>query len=62
MEQVVCHDKRQGFTLIEVLVALVILAIMLLGLYYSLIVSYKYSISNILRDEAVKLLKKRWKG
>jgi len=46
---------RKGFTIIEILVALTILAVVLLGLYYSLIVSYKYSVANILRDEAIKI-------
>ena len=56
METNAIQDRsRKGFTIVEVLVALTIFAIMLLGLYYSLIVSYKYSVANLLRDEAIRV-------
>jgi type IV pilus assembly protein PilV len=48
------HSKK-GFTLVEALVALSILAILLLGLLSSLIVSYEISTKNVIRDEAVKI-------
>jgi type IV pilus assembly protein PilV len=48
------HNKK-GFTLVEALVALSILAILLLGLLSSLIVSYEISTKNVIRDEAVKI-------
>ncbi len=45
----------KGFTIIEALVALVILAIFLLGLLAGLVTAMRYNILNYLRDEA-KLL------
>ncbi len=49
------HKKNKGFTLVEALVALVILAILLLGLLSALIITYEHSTRNIIRDEAVKI-------
>lgn len=45
----------QGFTLIEVLVALTILAIILLGNLAALSISYRKNVENLLRDEAVRI-------
>ena len=47
---VIQSDK--GFTLIEALVALVILAIVLLGLLAGLIVTLQYNLLNFMREEA----------
>ena len=47
---VIRSDK--GFTLIEALVALVILAIVLLGLLAGLIVTLQYNLLNFMREEA----------
>ena len=44
--------SERGFTLIEALVALVLLAIILLGLLAGLLTTYQYSLLNFLRDEA----------
>ncbi len=49
------HKGNKGFTIIEALVALAITAILLLGLLSALIMTYEYSVRNILRDEAVKI-------
>ena len=49
------HKGNKGFTLVEALVALVILAILLLGLLSALIITYEHSTRNIIRDEAVKI-------
>lgn len=50
--------NNKGFTLIESLVALVILAIILLGLLTGLMVAIDMNTRNILRDEAVKIADK----
>lgn len=47
--------KEKGFTLVEALVSLTLLAVLLLGLLGGLVLSYEVSIRNILRDEAVKI-------
>jgi len=48
-------EKEDGFTLLEVLVALTILAIILLGNMAALSLSYRKNVENILRDEAVRV-------
>jgi len=55
MEIIVFHDKRKGFSLLELLVALLILAIILLGILGALSLSYKKNLQNVLRDEAVRI-------
>ncbi|RMA97013.1 type IV pilus modification PilV family protein [Hydrogenothermus marinus] len=50
MDQVVKHYK--GFTIIEALVSLVILAILLVGLLAGLNIAVKYNLINHARDEA----------
>ncbi len=50
MEQRVAHDK--GFSLIEALVALTLLALVLLGLLAGLLTVYQHNLLNLLRDEA----------
>lgn len=47
------HNK--GFTLVETLVAMFLLAILLIGLLAGLITAYDISTKNALRDEAVKI-------
>ncbi len=49
------HRNYKGFTIVEALVALVILAILLLGLLSALITAYEISTRNLIRDEAVKI-------
>jgi len=46
---------NRGFTLLEVLIALTILAIILLGNMAALSISYRKNVENILRDEAVRV-------
>jgi len=55
MELHVIRNSQRGFTLVEVLVALVIVAIILLGNMAALSLSYRKNLQNILRDEAVKV-------
>jgi len=47
--------KNKGFTIIEVLVALVILAILLIGLLSALMTATDLKIRNMLRNKAVKI-------
>lgn len=46
---------EEGFTLIEALVAMLILSVILLGALQGLIVSYRTSSTNTLRNEAVSI-------
>jgi len=55
MELHVIRNSQRGFTLVEVLVALVIIAIILLGNMAALSLSYRRNLQNIFRDEAVKV-------
>ncbi len=45
--------QNKGFTLIEALVSMVILSLILIGLLSAMIVSYKISLKNQIRNEAV---------
>ncbi len=55
MEQnVLLNNKNKGFTIVEALVSLVILAIILLGLLAGVLKSYEIAIRNQIRDDAVK--------
>ncbi len=47
------HSK--GFTLIEALVSIVILSLILIGLLSAMLTSYKISLRNQVRDEAVQI-------
>lgn len=47
------NDK--GFTLVEAMVAILLLAVLLLGALTGLIASYKATSQNALRDEGIKL-------
>ncbi|WP_456342734.1 type IV pilus modification PilV family protein [Thermovibrio sp.] len=49
--------SRGGFTVLEVLVASAIFAIVSLGLVAGLVLSYRITLSNQLRDEAVSILR-----
>ncbi|WP_457600999.1 prepilin-type N-terminal cleavage/methylation domain-containing protein [Hydrogenivirga sp.] len=51
MERTATRDDT-GFTLVEALVALVILAIILLGLLAGLLVTLQYNLLNFMREEA----------
>ena len=52
-------NKSGGFTLIEVLIAIVILAIGLLALLNSTAVLMERNLQNVLRDEAVRVGEQR---
>lgn len=54
MLQIVLRNKK-GVTLVEVLIALVILLIVFMGLIQASLLSIDTNASNILRDEAVRL-------
>lgn len=58
MEQDVRSDNN-GFTLIEVLVAMVIIIVALLGLVQATLLSIDYNLRNLLRDEAVRIAEQR---
>lgn len=47
--------RKEGFTLIEVLVAMVIMAVILLGSMAAISLSYRQNLENSIRDEAVKV-------
>jgi prepilin-type N-terminal cleavage/methylation domain-containing protein len=47
---------RKGFTILEVLIALAIFSIALLGMFTAVIVSQKENLSNLLREEATRIL------
>ena len=49
------NSEETGFTLVEVLISIVILAIFLFGLLYAISTSLVYSTKNVLRNEATKL-------
>ncbi len=49
------NSEGTGFTLVEVLISIVILAIFLFGLLYAISTSLVYSTKNVLRNEATKL-------
>lgn len=54
MERTVTRDKR-GFTLIEVMIAFVIILIVMLGLHSLTVQVTAVSVKNTIRDEAVKV-------
>lgn len=58
MEQGVLQDNK-GFTLIEALVSIVILSLILIGLLSSMIVAYKISLRNQIRNEAIHIAKEK---
>ena len=50
-------QKNNGFTLIEALMAMVILTVVLLGLLQAIIIASDATTKNILRDNAVNVVK-----
>ncbi len=58
MEKNALHDKK-GFTLIEALVSIVILSLILIGLLGSVIIAYKISLRNQIRNEAVNIAREK---
>ncbi len=55
---IVRHDKR-GFTLTEVLVAITILTIAMLGALEGLLLYTQYNINNLCRDESVRIAEQK---
>ena len=51
--------QNKGFTIIEALVALVILSLILIGLLSAALTSYRISLNNKIRDEAVKIAQEK---
>lgn len=51
----IASSSEGGFTLVEVLVALVIMLVGLVGLLQSVNVATEHNIKNLLRDEAVRV-------
>jgi len=51
--------RKDGFTLIEALVSLVILAVILLGLQAGMMTAITMNTENLLRNQAVKLAQER---
>jgi len=58
--ELVCRNR--GFTLVEVLVAVVILMVGLLGLLHTVSVAVDNNLANSLRDEAVRIAGQRMNG
>ncbi len=58
MEKDVLRNSK-GFTLIEALVSIVILSLILIGLLSSMIIAYKISLRNQIRNEAVHIAKEK---
>jgi len=56
------NRNRKGFTLIEVLVSLVLLAIILIGSLLALNLVQRLTLKNILRDEALAIAQRVLKG
>ncbi len=57
--EIACLNNGDGFTLVEFLVAIVILSVGLLGLLQALNYSIGHSMSTRLRDEAIMLADER---
>jgi prepilin-type N-terminal cleavage/methylation domain-containing protein len=58
MEQTVIHDKR-GMTLIEIMIALLLMAIVAVALMQSTLVVINNNVKNELRDAAVSVAEQR---
>lgn len=57
----VLKDKK-GFTLIEILVAMVIILVVLLGIVQAALLSIDSNLRNLLRDEAIRTAEQRANG
>lgn len=55
----VAHPNKAGFTLVEVLVSLVILAVGLLGSLVGVMAVLNGNLGNLMREEAVKIAQER---
>lgn len=54
--------NNKGFTLIEVLIAMVLILVLLLGLVQAALLSIDSNLRNLLRDEAVRVAEERMNG
>lgn len=55
----VCRRNNRGFTLVEVLVAVVFLTISMLAVLHALGLSVEHNMKNIIMDEAVRISEQR---
>ena len=55
MIKIIVLRNSEGFTLVEVLVSMVIMAIIFLGLLQSITIYIRENLANSMRDEAVKI-------
>jgi len=56
------RKDNKGFTLIEVLIAMVLILVLLLGLVQAALLSIDSNLRNLLRDEAVRVAEERMNG
>jgi len=61
MVQIVRRDNK-GFTLIEILIAMVIILVLLMALVQAALLSIDSNLRNLLRDEAVRVAEERMNG
>jgi prepilin-type N-terminal cleavage/methylation domain-containing protein len=54
--------NKEGFTLVEVLVAMVIILVLLLGLVQAALLSTESNLRNVFRDEAARIAEQRMNG
>jgi type IV pilus assembly protein PilV len=59
MQRIVRLNNNRGFTLVEVLVAMVIILVLFLGLVQAALLSIDSNLRNLLRDEAVRIAEQR---
>jgi prepilin-type N-terminal cleavage/methylation domain-containing protein len=62
MARIVRLNNYRGFTLVEVLVAMVVVLVVLMGLVQTALVSIDGNLRNLFRDEAVRLVEQRLNG
>ena len=53
------RNNGRGFSLVEMLIAMVIILVAILGLFQVTLLSIDSNVSNVLRDEAVRLAEER---
>ena len=57
--RIIVNQNDKGFTLIEVLVATVILTISMLGVLEAVVMSIQQNLNNLSRDESVRIAEQR---
>ena len=53
--EAIASSNNRGFTLVELLISILIMAVMFIALLHSLTMYMQYNMLNTLRDEAVKI-------